>query len=119
MTKAELTAENKPARERSQCCIAAKGTQEPTKIKAVLRSPLCFVMYPVLYSGVSRLYIAWKSSLGSSFLIGWKYMCKASWMRCRVSLEVKVDPACSETHHRGSTLIGLSLSLSLVEMSGY
>jgi hypothetical protein len=75
MTEAELTAENKSARERSQRCIAAKGTQEPTKIKAVLRSPLCFVMYSVSYSGVSRLYMAWKSSLGSSFLIDWKYLC--------------------------------------------
>jgi hypothetical protein len=57
MTNAELTAENRPAWKWGQRCIVVEGTQERTKIRVVLRSSLCFAMYSVSYSVVSRLYI--------------------------------------------------------------
>jgi hypothetical protein len=57
MTKAELTAENRPAWEGSQRFVAIAGMQKLTKIKVVLRSSLCFAMYSVSYSAVSRLYM--------------------------------------------------------------
>ena len=57
MTKAELTAENRPAWEWGQRHTVIKGTQKRTKIKVVLRSSLCFCMYSVSYSTDSRLYM--------------------------------------------------------------
>jgi hypothetical protein len=57
MTKAELTAENRPAWERGQRCLGAKIMQKRTKIKVVLRSSLYFCMFSVSYSVVSRLYM--------------------------------------------------------------
>jgi len=57
MTKAELTAENRPAYERGQRCTVTRSLQKRTKIKVVLRSSLCFSMYSVSCSVASRLYM--------------------------------------------------------------
>ena len=55
MTKAELTAENRPACEShgGQRHTVIKGMQQRTKIKVVLRSSLYFCIYSVSYSVVS------------------------------------------------------------------
>ena len=50
-----------------------EGNAETHKNQGGVRSSLCFAMYSVSYSVVSRLYVEWKSSLGSSFFIDWKY----------------------------------------------
>jgi hypothetical protein len=49
--------ENRARPNRFPYCIVVEGTQERTKIRVVLRSSLCFAMYSVSYSVVSRLYI--------------------------------------------------------------
>ena len=59
-----------------------------------------------------------KSSRGSSFLIGWRNIRRASWILSRVNPLILATIPVS-THHRGSTLTGFSFSSPLILVSGH